>query len=410
MQPKTSTCRFSVLALACLVAACAGPDQAIIRLPLDAAPGSAQPHMARAPDGTMVLSWLEPDGDAVALRYAILGMAGWQRQGTVATGSDWFVNWADFPSVVPLDDSLWAAHWLAKRPGGTYSYDVVMSISTDGVSWSSPVTPHTDGTRTEHGFVSLFPAPEGVGAVWLDGRNMTEDGHDHESGGTGHMTLRSAVVTPNGAIAAGALVDDMVCDCCQTDVAMGADGPILVYRDRTGDEIRDIYVTRGIDGEWESPRPVADDNWNIPGCPVNGPAIATQGDNVVVAWFTAADDRPRVHFARSTDNAKTFGERLEIDAAGVIGRVDVELLDAGTAIVSWLRKNESKEGELCIRTVTQDGQPGPVHVVAKTAAARSSGFPQMVRNADSLILAWTDTSGEESRVMSGRLDVSALRR
>ncbi len=403
-------CRSPVLLLTCIiVTACAAPDPAIVMLPLDAAADSAQPHMARAPDGTMVLSWLEPDGNAVALRYATLGTAGWQRQGTVATGNDWFVNWADFPSVVPLDDTLWAAHWLAKRPGGTYSYDVVMSLSTDrGVTWSPPVTPHTDGTRTEHGFVSLFPAPAGVGVVWLDGRNMTEDGHDHESGGAGHMTLRSAVVTDAASITARALVDDMVCDCCQTDVAMGKTGPLLAYRNKTSDEIRDIYIARAVDGRWEPPAAVADDGWRIPGCPVNGPAVAARDDTVVVAWFTAANDQPRVRLARSGNGAESFGRALDIDAAGVIGRVDVDLLDDGVAVVSWLRKNKSGDGEICLRTVAPDGKRGPVHVVANTTAARASGFPQMVRDDDSLVLAWTDTIGGQTRLVSGRFDVAAL--
>jgi hypothetical protein len=118
----------------------------------------------------------------------------------VARGEAWFVNWADFPSVVPIADRLWAAHWLARRPEGGYAYDVAMALSSDaGARWGATLSPHTDGTPTEHGFVTLFPWQGGVGAVWLDGRNMQpgEAGdladHGHGEGG---MTLRSVQLSP----------------------------------------------------------------------------------------------------------------------------------------------------------------------------------------------------------------------
>ena len=207
----------SVIAILC--AGCSEPAiDALQSIASPAAPGSAEPHLARDHDGTVVLSWRVPH--------------------TVARGDNWFVNWADFPSVVPISKDLWAAHWLAKSAGGTYAYDVNMALSTDaGRSWGKPFSPHTDGTRTEHGFVSLFPWQAGVGALWLDGRNTQADqadGHseDHASGG---MTLRSAVITPDAAAPEGQLVDDLVCDCCQTDVALSTRGPVAVYRNRTAE-------------------------------------------------------------------------------------------------------------------------------------------------------------------------------
>lgn len=300
---------------------------AVTAMKSPAGEGSAEPHLARGPDDKVVLSWLERERDGYALRYAELDGRGWRPAQTVAHGKNWFVNWADFPSVTPVTQSLWAAHWLAKRPGGTYAYDVAIAISRDGGrSWSESLTPHTDDTRTEHGFVSLFPWQAGVGALWLDGRNTVEDGQDAEAAKTrAGMTLRAAVITPAGAITNDQLVDDLVCDCCQTDVAVGANGPIAVYRNRTNEEQRDIYVARAINGHWEKGRPIANDNWKIAGCPVNGPAIAADRANVAVAWFTAANDISRVRIARSNDSASTFSAALDIDIDKPIGRVDIVL-------------------------------------------------------------------------------------
>ncbi len=409
--------RAIVLLLCLVLVSCESRTPAFAPLPLEAGPGSAQPHLARSPGGTVVLSWLQPvDNDAVELRYAVLGESAWQLPHTVARGDNWFVNWADFPSVVPMDDSLWAAHWLAKSSGGTYSYDVVIALSTDaGKTWSEPVTPHLDDTRTEHGFVSLFPWQSGVGALWLDGRNMAADGVDEpgapdshgadsgHDGGHGHMTLRSAVLSPASQILRSDLVDDVVCDCCQTDVVSGSGGPVAVYRDRTADEIRDIYVAGVQDGQWGPGAAVADDGWEIAGCPVNGPALARQGNDAVVAWFTGAHDQPAVRFARSADNARSFGPAVEIDGAGAIGRVDVVLLDDGDAAVSWLRKDENGDGEIALRFVSPQGRPGPVHVVAKTGVSRSSGFPQLEVDGDSLVLAWTATTADSTQVQSARI-------
>src|SRR5690606_31880608 len=145
-------------------------------------------------DGRVWLSWVEPSDEGHGLRFTTFDGVGWQPVSTAAAGADWFVNWADFPSVVHLGDDRMAAHWLQKVDGGTYAYHVRMAVSTDGGErWSDAVAPHADASPTEHGFVSLFPLPDGVGAVWLDGRHTTgahADDHDHGHG-QGAMTLRA---------------------------------------------------------------------------------------------------------------------------------------------------------------------------------------------------------------------------
>ncbi|MDX1407284.1 MAG: hypothetical protein R3330_04100, partial [Saprospiraceae bacterium] len=167
----------------------------------------------------------------------------WSPRREIARGSDWFVNWADFPSVVAFSDgrSL-AAHWLQKSASGTYDYDVRISVSKDmGETWSGSFIPHTDGIPAEHGFVSMIPADSNrILAIWLDGRHMQAgEGHGHRHGG-GAMTLRAAEFDVDGNLFAEAELDSMVCECCQTDAAMTSTGPIVVYRNRSDQEIRDI--------------------------------------------------------------------------------------------------------------------------------------------------------------------------
>lgn len=384
--------------------------QVVIHVDSPAGPGSAEPHLAGGHNETAVLSWLEPTNDGVALRYASFADKAWTPPRTVTQGTDWFVNWADFPSVVPISDSLWAAHWLAKRPGGTYAYDVAMALSLDGgETWGTPLSPHTDGTQTEHGFVSLFAWHDAVGALWLDGRNMTEDGHATNPGAGAGMTLRSAAISGNGDLAHEHLIDELVCDCCQTDIALTTNGPVAAYRNRTPEEIRDIYVTRFVDGDWQPGSAVADDGWEISGCPVNGPAIVAQDNLVGIAWFTAAQGRSIVRFARSEDAASTFSTALDIDAERAIGRVDIAMLDDGAMAVSWLRRGLESQGEIVVRRVTSTGVLGPPKVIAKTVTSRPTGFPQMIRVGDDLLVAWTHIADGESTVKTARMSVAALR-
>ena len=230
--------RFSPLlaAVALLCCACA-PEQrswlgALEPITPPAAAGSRFPHLASADDGRVIMSWLEPTGAGYTLRHARWLGASWGEAMTVTSGDDWFINWADFPSVVPVREGRLVAHWLQQSGSGVYSYDVRMAVSDDdGRTWTDSFTPHHDGTQSEHGFVTIFAGPDATGAVWLDGRH-TAGGHDHAENAAGAMTLRSASIDDSGIRAdQGLEIDGRVCDCCQTDAALTSAGPVVVYRD-----------------------------------------------------------------------------------------------------------------------------------------------------------------------------------
>jgi len=359
-------------------------------LPSPAAAGSLAPSLFATADGRVFLSWIERlDAGRHALRFAVKEGDGWSTPMNIAEGTGWFVNWADFPSMIALPDGSLAAHWLVKSGSGTYAYDVNVARSSDGgKTWSKPLMPHRDGTQTEHGFVSLFAAPDNqLEAVWLDGRETRAGAAEHDHDG-GAMTLRYATIGPDGSLSREAMLDARVCDCCQTSAAMTAEGPVVVYRDRSDREMRDVSIVRLRDGRWTEPRPVSSDNWEMHGCPVNGPSVAAAGNRVAVAWFTAANDVPRVKLAFSTDAGASFGTPVIIDDGNPLGRVEAVLLDDGSALVSWLET--SPEGSaLRVRRVTAEGQRDAAVPVLPPGTAISNGFPQMVRAGELLVLAWT---------------------
>lgn len=363
---------------------------------------SGQPHLHAGEDGTVWMSWVESTGeDEHALRYATVDDTTWTQAQTVARGSDWFVNWADVPSVRSLPSGRLAAHYLQSNGPNALAYSVRISQTDGAGTWQSAVTPHEDGTETEHGFVSLLPwSDDHLLAVWLDGRKMEgRDGHG------GEMTLRGAVLDSTGKVEQRALLDDRTCECCPTAAVRTGDEALVAYRDRSEDEIRNIRLVR-FDGQaWFEPTLLHDDGWRIEGCPVNGPALAAEGDRVAAAWYTAPEGVPRVNVAFSTDGGREFSEPVVVAEGTPTGRVDVVWLEDGRAAVSWLGK-ANDGAALRVKAVEPGDTTGSSLVMAKLpSASRGAGMPRLVRSGQHLYSAWTSP---EAGVQVARLPVSAF--
>jgi hypothetical protein len=316
------------------------------------------------------------------------------------------VNWADFPGLVSFGKTNLASLYLEKSANGPYTYDVKLKLSNDsGNTWNLPITPHTDNTNSEHGFVSkLALNDDTLLTVWLDGRQYAYA--EENDSIAKEMTLRGAILDQNGKMLHEYLVDERVCDCCQTDLAMTAKGPIVVYRDRTEEEVRDIYYSRLIDNEWSEPKPISNDQWTIAGCPVNGPSIAANENRIAVVWFTLNNDNPQVKLAFSNNNGKTFETPIVLNNGNTIGRVDVELLTDNSAIVVWLEIVENNT-VIQMQRIHENGAKSKVLTLAKTSEDRSSGFPRLVVKEDTAYLAYT-LSGKDLSIKTLAVKINAL--
>jgi hypothetical protein len=296
--------------------------------------------------------------------------------------------------VARLADNSIYGHWLQKSGPDTYAYDVRLARSSDdGKTWSTSFTPHNDGTKTEHGFASLFQMPgAGLGLVWLDGRAMkTEKSAGHDGHGAGEMSVRGAIYDQAGKQLSEGAVDLRVCECCPTAAAVTSEGPIVAYRDRSPGEIRDIYVARFVNGKWSEPAAVHNDNWKIAACPVNGPALSADGRRVAIAWFTAKDDQGRAFAAFSNDAGKTFSAPVRLDDASALGRVDIALLDDGSAVATWIEFADGR-AQFKLRRVEATGAKSPAMTVSNLAASRASGYPRLARFGNELVFAWTEST------------------
>jgi len=164
---------------------------------------------------------------------------------------------------------------------------------------------------------------------------------------------------------------------------------LVAYRDRSADEIRDIWVTRRDAGGWSAPQPVHVDNWHITGCPVSGPSLAARNSHVAIAWYTAAADSPRVYVAFSEDAGTHFGPPVRIDEGNALGRVSVALLADGSALAAWLEAS-GKDAFVRTRRIPIGGAPEAAITVARTSAARASGCPRVVTSGRTTLIAWTE--------------------
>jgi hypothetical protein len=339
-------------------------------------------------DKGLVLSWQEEIDDVVKLQMSVFNGKDWSTPNTIASGSNWFINWADFPAIAANNELLFT-HFLKMSGETTYDYDIMYSISTDyGTTWSNPRKLHADTISAEHGFVSAIPYKEGFYVSWLDGRNTKIE--------NGAMTLRAAFVARDGSIQNDMEVDHKTCDCCQTAMADVEGTPYLVYRDRSDAEIRDIYYAKFKDKQWQDPVPVHNDNWEINGCPVNGPAIASDGANAAIAWFTGAGGEMNVNLSVSNNGAVSFSDAILVSGPEALGRVDLEMAD-GTIYLTYMT-NEDNTTEIRLSQFNYSGSLLATRVLETISSDRGTGFPRSAFWKNNLIVTWTDVVEQKARI------------
>lgn len=364
----------------------------------------------------LLMTWLEPwtleEAEGHRLRYARLVDDRWGSPQTVIEGSGFFANWADRPQLLaaPGQDALIA--WLEKLGEDTYAYGIQLATAAqlgEG-PWVRRGLLHDDASASEHGFVTWLAADDGIHGFWLDGRRMPSGGD---------MQLRTVFLPSDRwhdpALtsvdpAESTLLDERVCECCATDSAMTAKGPVIVYRDRGPEEIRNISIVRWLDDVWTPPQEIHQDGWKIQGCPVNGPAVVAEGSQVAVAWFTVVGGRSQVRLAFSEDAGASFAVPIVLDDAEPLGRLDLVLQNATevsgskSVWVSWLAK-DAEGAQIRVQQVFADGRRDPPMTVAQVSGQRSVGVPRLAGDDGRLYVAWRedgDAAGLRSAVFGSR--------
>jgi hypothetical protein len=350
---------------------------------------ASTPQLTRAGRG-VTLSWVEMTDDTASLRYAEWTGDKWTSPGTAATGKNWFLSWADVPTVTRLSSGALVANWFVGTKPELEAYDLLLSYSNDeGKTWAKPFKPPKDRSETQHGFTSLVETPDqGLGVVWLDGR----EGAHAKDPEAAEMTLRFTSFDRNWKQGPDVAVNMRVCECCQTAAAVTSDGLITAFRDRSDKEIRDIAVARLEAGAWTPATTVHNDNYQAFSCPVNGPAISARGKDVVVAWYTVQKDVGHAFAAFSHDAGRTWSAPTRLDGGQSLGMVDIELLDDGSAAASWL-EFVNQQRRFMVRRVEPNGTASSPVDLPGQQSGHISGYPRMARDKDTLLFTWAEGTG-----------------
>ena len=358
---------------------------------------SAQEASLTSKDGILYMTWMEHSSAETKVMFSMKTKTGWSEAVPVYIGYDLFVNWADFPSIAIFSDKTIAVHWLQKTGKLGFDYQINLALSSDhGRTWSNPKILHEDRSAVQHGFVSMIPNKEKlITIIWLDGRN-----YDRKLGDTKivkeAMQLRATTITSDGILGTEVAIDERTCSCCQTSMTVTDKGTVIAaYRDRSDDEIRDISIARLEQNSWQEPFTLHDDGWELSGCPVNGPAISSIDKLVAVAWFTGAKGVSSVNISFSDDDGKSFKKPFSIENKNPIGRVDLEMLSDGDALVSWVEWIDGNEIINICRATQENGCIAQEQLVSNASNA-SLNFPQLERINEDIYLVWTqpDENGD----------------
>ena len=86
-----------------------------------------------------------------------------------------------------------------------------------------------------------------------------------------------------------------------------------------------------------------------------------------------------------------------------MGRLDVELLNNGNAIVSSMNNNLGTS-EILLHYVTPQGKVLEPLIVSETTNTRSSGFQRMAIHDNKIYMAWTSTE-DNLKVQSAEISI-----
>ena len=392
--------KFTIILSFLTIFSCTSKDVVVKEIPFLHENSNAQPSLVSG-EGSLSLSWISSnEGKKSTLNFSQFKEGKWTNTQTMATGSNWFVNWADFPAHA-INENLILSSYLKKSDSGTYTYDVILSLQKlSGEKVKEDFLLNTDGVKAEHGFVSIIPNHnQGFFITWLDGRNTVDKDLD---GYHKPMTIRFAEITNKGDIIDESELDSATCDCCQTSIAVTNKGPVVVYRDRSDKEVRDIYIARKINGIWGVPTPIHNDGWEINGCPVNGPKVASNSNNLAISWFTVSNEKPTVNLSFSKSNGASFGTPIKINDDDAIGRVDVAFLNPQEVLVSYI-EGDDVGTYLRIKKVSIDGKVSAPITISKIDGGRNSGVPQLEILDNDAFIVWTVFEGKKNQLKTVKL-------
>ncbi len=314
--------------------------------------------------------------------------------------------------------------WNAKAGGHT---EIQIARSEDGGrSFAAGIALQAPGAAGDRGWQSLAVDAEGKAhAMWLDHRGLAEPATAHEHAGhdaaaaAGDKRDGVAMAQKSGlyyAASGGSPSPERelakgVCYCCKTALVAGAPGTLFAaWRQVYAGNMRDIAFAQSRDNgkTFTAPVRISDDQWQLDGCPDDGPAMAVDASNTVhIAWPTViGGPTPEgAIFYASTRDGRTFTPRQRVPTLGSPKPSHPQIVvDArGQVFVAW---DESRNGmrTAAVRRLTLAGGKAVFGEPQILSGATAGTYPVMAATSTGLLAAWTSTAADRSAIVVTRLD------
>jgi hypothetical protein len=202
-------------------------------------------------------------------------------------------------------------------------------------------------------------------------------------------------------------VGEGLCECCKLGIAF-ADGGKTVYivdREVAGNKIRNHVLRKSTDGaaSFGAPVEISNDGWQVPSCPHSGPSIGRDSRGQLhVSWFTLgrSEQEAGIYYSVSQDDGRSFEPRQLVHANRAPETLYATLAvgDDDRVYLAWSNLDGDSKAQIFMRSLAADGRTwSPIQQLSR--AKGNAGRPVLALFKNQLQVAWTETDGEDSRVV-----------
>jgi hypothetical protein len=202
-------------------------------------------------------------------------------------------------------------------------------------------------------------------------------------------------------------VGEGLCECCKLGISFADDGKTVYIVDREVDanKIRNHVMRKSTDGgkSFAAPVEISNDGWQVPSCPHSGPSIGRDSrGRLHVSWFTLgrSAEEAGIYYSVSTDGGKSFAPRQLVHAntAPEILYNNLSVGDDDKVYLAWTNLDANQKSQIYVRSLAADGRTwSPIQQVSRASGNASRPSFALLKN--QLHIAWTETDGENSRVV-----------
>jgi hypothetical protein len=311
------------------------------------------------------------------------------------------------PRLVALRGGRIAIFWSRDVPAPGRQWpgsEMRVARSLDaGREWQAPQTLNSDsadapGTHTFFGATALDDGT--LVAAWLDERGAAQlQGHHHPLPDTSHEPTSEADARIFAATSrdfgehwgTDAGIWGAVCPCCRVSLAPAPDGRVVAaWRQHFPGNIRDIVT--GTLMPASAPVRVSHDDWEYPGCPHTGPALAVDSMGTEhVVWYTGKPGKAGIFYSRQESGAAPSAPLgLAVASTLATAHASVALTGKGGVLAAY---DMSPGGQRMIQLAHIDsaGRLAGTMPVPESVEGR---YPQIVvLNDSTAALAWNQGDG-----------------